>query len=68
METAVFQKLWGPYNPWLSWYIPRWLVHGFVLKMVRSSGMGRHTFDEIQHIGREDVKAVRTQLGMICSL
>lgn len=41
------------------------LAHSSICwKMVYYGGMGCHSFDEIPYIGREETKAVRTQLGM----
>lgn len=65
MESAVLRKLFGSAIPW---FIPIWLVRRFARKMVYYSGMGRHSSDQVQHIGRKDLKAVRIQLGMKISV
>ncbi len=61
MDTSTLRKLFGSAIPI---YIPIWLVRRFARKMVHYSGMGRHSPEEVQHIGRQDLKALRTLLGM----
>ena len=60
MDPSVNRKVMGSFIPW---YIPYVLVRHLAYKQVYYSGHGRHTPEEVQRIGRADLKALKTFLG-----
>ena len=60
MDRSLNRNLVGSFIPW---YIPYVLVRHLAFKQVYYSGHGRHTPEEVQHIGRADLRALRTFLG-----
>ncbi len=60
MDPSVNRKVMGSFIPW---YIPYVLVRHLAYKQVYYSGHGRHTPEEVQRIGRADLKALKAFLG-----
>ena len=61
MENAALSKIVGSLIPR---FVPFWVVRRVGRKTTHAQGMSRHSPDEVQHIGRLDLKAIRVYLGM----
>ena len=61
MENSALSKVVGSLIPR---FIPFWFVRQVMTKTTHAQGISRHSPDEVQHIGRLDLKAIRVYLGM----
>ena len=62
MDDQVLKKLLPP-MPWYAIPIYRY----YLKKQTHAQGMGRHTLEELQHIGRMNLRALSDFMGMYCS-
>ena len=60
MKTSVLRKLVGDIIPW---FVPRYVVTKMAISQAHGQGMGRHKPEELQHLGRLDLRALRVILG-----
>ena len=61
MENSALSKVVGSLIPW---FVPFWAVRREGRKVTYAQGMSRHSPDEVQQIGRLDLRAIRVYLGM----
>ena len=61
MENSALSKVVGSLIPW---FVPFWAVRREGRKVTYAQGMSRHSPDEVQRIGRLDLRAIRVYLGM----
>ena len=50
-------------SPTIPAFFVRWVIPRKVRRQLYESGIGRHTADEIWHIGRQNVDALSTFIG-----
>ncbi len=49
--------------PLIPWYIPLWFPKIYLGKQASGQGMGKHTPEEVRHIGQLDLSAIAAFIG-----
>ena len=56
-------KLSEIFGPTIPWWILKYVVASNVKKQLHAQGIGRHTREEVEHIGEIDLDAISVYLG-----